>query len=111
MSDTRPETSAVTQLLTEAIRQRLTRPTGRFFSVKAVEDGHVVTLVVVADSVGMPQTGHLIFAAQDPATKENRVVRIFTPSTWLGVRDVTADGPEAVAAFLKEMHGEGAGTA
>ncbi len=103
--------SAVTKVLADAIRNRLTRAGGRFYAVRAIEDGHVVTLVVVADSVGMPQTGHLIFAAQDPATKENRVVRIFTPSMWLGMRDVTADGPEAVAAFLAEMHGDGAGTA
>ena len=103
--------SAIAKVLADAIRQRLTRLGGRFYAVRAIEDGHVVTQVVVADSVGMPQTGHLVFAAQDPATKENRVVRIFTPSMWLGMRDVTADGPEAVAAFLREMHGEGAGTA
>lgn len=109
MSDLQAE---VKDLLTKAIRERLASPaTGRFFSVRALEGGHVQDVVVVADSVGMPQSGHLIFAAQDPTTKENRVVRIFTPSTWLGVRDVTADGPEAVAAFLKEMHGDGAGTA
>lgn len=108
MSDLRAE---VKDLLTKAIRERLTRPAGRFYAVRAIEDGNVVTLVVVADSVGMPQSGHLIFAVQDPTTKENRVVRIFTPSVWLGMRDVTADGPEAVAEFLKDLHGEGAGTA
>lgn len=103
--------SAVAKMLTDVIRQRLTRSGGRFYSVRAIEDGHVVRQVVVADSVGMPQTGHLVFASQDPATKENRIVRIYTPGMWLNVRDVTADGPDAVAAFLKEMHGEGAGTA
>lgn len=104
-------TSTVAKVLADAIHQRLTPAGGRFYAVRAIEGGHVVTLVVVADSVGMPQTGHLVFGSQDPVTKENRVVRIFTPSTWLCMRDVTADGPEAVAAFLKEMHGEGAGTA
>lgn len=103
--------NAITKMLADVIRQRLTRSGGRFYSVRAIEDGHVVTQVVVADSVGMPQTGHLVFAAQDPTTKENRVVRIYTPNMWLNMRDVTADGPEAVAAFLAEMHGDGAGTA
>lgn len=109
MSDLQAEVKA---LLTKAIRERMALPaTGRFFCVRAIEGGHVQDVVVVADTVGMPQTGHLIFATQDSTTKENRVVRIFTPSTWLGMRDVTADGPEAVAAFLAEMHGDGAGTA
>lgn len=109
-STTNPVHERITEILAAAIRARITPSPGRFYSVRAVEDGHVVTLAVVAESVGMPQSGHLIFASKDPTTKENRVVRIFTPGMWLVVRDVTAEGPDAVAAFLASFEAQ-AGTA
>ncbi len=95
---------ACARCLTDAIRERIA-PSGHYYAVRAIEDGHVGVQVVVADSVGMPQSGHLVFGAKD-----GRVLRIYTPSTWLSVRDVTAEGPEAVAEFLAGRE-DGAGTA
>lgn len=100
-------TKVFADALAEAIRARLTPAIGsKVFSVRTLDDGKVISHAVMADMVGMPPTGHLIFA-----TKENLVVRIYAPNTWLLMRDMTAEGPESVAKFLADLEGEGAGTA
>lgn len=89
-----------------ALRQRYEVRQGKgVFSVRAVVDGEVVVQAITNADVMIPaQTGHLLFNSS-----EGRCIRIYAPGTWLSARDVSAEGPEAVAAFLAEM--EGAGTA
>ena len=98
-------TEPIVAALTAAIRSRVTPPF-RVFAVKTVDHGEIVVQSVSAEVVRMSDHGHLLFF-----TKDGNLVRIYAQNTWYSMRDVTSEGPDAVAAFLKEMHGEGAGTA
>ncbi len=95
----------VKALLAAAIRNRIA-PGSRVFAVKSVEHGEVLVHSIAADTVQMSPHGHLMFF-----TKEGQMVRALAGGTWYSMRDVSSEGPDAVASFLKEMHGEGAGTA
>lgn len=104
MKPENPVADQVKSLLAEAIRQRAIP--FRVFCLRVLEGGEVFTRAISAAHVRMSEHEHLIFVAKDQS-----IIRIDAPGTWYGVRDVTAEGSEAVTSFLASFEPQGAGTA